>query len=99
MLRSRYLGDWIRGNQPLAYATLAILAVMAVLAVLSLLLGPITSLASGTTVHHLSGKEKADAINEVRQTLLQAAAGTAALTALVFTGMTFTLNRRGQVTD
>jgi hypothetical protein len=72
---------------------------MAVVAILTLLLGPVTSWAGGATVRHLTGKDKADAINGVRQTLLQAAAGTAALTVLVFTGLTFTLNRRGQVTD
>jgi hypothetical protein len=77
----------------------AILAAAAVIVVLALLLGPITSWAGGSTVRHLTGKNKADAINGVRQTLLQAAAGTAALTVLVFTGLTFTLNRRGQVTD
>jgi uncharacterized protein YjbI with pentapeptide repeats len=71
----------------------------AVVTILALLLGPVTSWTGGSAVHHLNGKEKADAINGVRQTLLQAAAGTAALTVLVFTGLTFTLNRKGQVTD
>jgi hypothetical protein len=77
----------------------AILAMIALVAILTLLLGPVTSWAGGTAVRHLTGKDKADAINGVRQTLLQAAAGIAALTVLVFTGLTFTLNRRGQVTD
>ncbi|GLY74640.1 pentapeptide repeat-containing protein [Actinoallomurus iriomotensis] len=67
--------------------------------ILGLLLGPVTSWAGGAVVRHLHDKEKADAINGVRQTLLQAAAGTVALTVLVFTGLTWSLNRRGQVTD
>ena len=75
------------------------LAAVAVVAIVTLLLGPATSWAGGAAVRHLTGKDKADAINGVRQTLLQAAAGIAALTVLVFTGLTFTLNRRGQVTD
>jgi hypothetical protein len=70
-----------------------------VIGVLVLLLGPITSWAGGSVVHRLAGKDRADAVNQVRQTLLQAAAGSAALVVLVFTGLTFLLNRRGQVTD
>jgi hypothetical protein len=75
------------------------LALAGVVAALALLLGPVTQWAGGSTVRGLTGKEKADAINGVRQTLLQAAAGTAALSVLLFTGLTFLLNRRGQVTD
>jgi hypothetical protein len=56
------------------------------------LLGPLTSWAGGSTVHHLQGKERADAVNAVRQTLLQASGGAAALIVLVFTGMTFLLS-------
>ena len=75
------------------------LGVIAVVGFVIVLLGPVTSWASGSTVHHLHGKERADAVNAVRQTLLQASGGAAALIVLVFTGMTFVLNRRGQVTD
>jgi hypothetical protein len=77
----------------------AILAATAMVTILTLLLGPVTSWTGGAAVRHLSGKEKADAINGVRQTLLQAAAGAVALAVLVFTGLAFGLNRRGQVTD
>lgn len=62
-------------------------------------LGPMAWLVAGSTVRGLGGKDRADAINSVRQILLQAVAGGAALTVVVFTGRTFALNRRGQVTD
>jgi hypothetical protein len=95
----RRLRGWLGDHRLLIRIGVAILAVVAAVATLTLLLGPVTSWAGGSAVRDLNGKDKADAINGVRQTLLQAAAGTAALTVLVFTGLTFSLNRRGQVTD
>ncbi|MER5455247.1 pentapeptide repeat-containing protein [Micromonospora sp. NPDC002389] len=50
-------------------------------------------------VSSLAGKERADAINSVRQTLLQTAAGIVALIALTVTVSTYRLSRRGQLTD
>jgi hypothetical protein len=48
----------------------------------------------------LRGKDAADAVNAVRQTLpAAAAAGLAAAVGLAFTARTFYLSRRGQVTD
>ncbi|MBM0255999.1 pentapeptide repeat-containing protein [Micromonospora sp. 4G55] len=47
----------------------------------------------------LHGKERADAIDAVRKTLLTAAAGVAALVGLSFTARTYFLSRRGQITD
>lgn len=69
------------------------------LGAIALLVGPLAWLVGGQTVTSLQGKEQADAINAVRQTLLTAATGLAAFSALVFTGRSFFLNRRGQLTD
>ncbi|MEU8605867.1 pentapeptide repeat-containing protein [Streptomyces parvulus] len=66
---------------------------------LFLTLGPISWLMAGETVRTLSGKEKAEAINAVRQTLLAAIGGTAVLGGLLFTARTYSLSRRGQVTE
>jgi uncharacterized protein YjbI with pentapeptide repeats len=91
---------WLKRNRrSLWQIGAAVLAVVAVVTILFLLLGPATSWAGGSAVRALSPKDKAAAINGVRQTLLQASAGTVALIVLVFTGLTFALNRRGQVTD
>jgi len=69
------------------------------LALLLLIIGPAAWWAGGDAVTVLHGKERADAINAVRQSLLGAATGLAALSALFFTGRSFYLNRRGQLTD
>jgi hypothetical protein len=56
--------------------------------------------AAGPTVAGIvEAKERAAAINAVRQTLLAAAGGLAATTGLAFTARTFYLSRRGQLTD
>jgi uncharacterized protein YjbI with pentapeptide repeats len=78
---------------------LGVLGVLAAAGILTFLLEPAAWWIGGSTVRRLKGKDEADAINGVRQTLLQAAAGLVALIVVVFTGMTFILNRRGQVTD
>ncbi|GAA0555850.1 hypothetical protein GCM10010172_43370 [Paractinoplanes ferrugineus] len=62
-----------------------------------MLLGPVAWWA--TPSKHLQGKDKTDALNGTRQVLLAAAGGAAALTGLLFTGRTFHLSRRGQLTD
>ncbi|MFF0521540.1 pentapeptide repeat-containing protein [Actinomadura nitritigenes] len=72
---------------------------MAIIAALIMLIGPLAWWIGGDTVSSLTGKDRADAINAVRQTLLAAATGMAALSALVFTARSFYLNRRGQLTD
>ncbi|MEU1288637.1 pentapeptide repeat-containing protein [Kitasatospora sp. NPDC005856] len=72
---------------------------LAVFACLTLILGPFTWRVAGASVHRLTGKEQADALNTVRQTVLAAFAGTAALGGLGFSIRTFYLSRRGQVTD
>jgi hypothetical protein len=63
------------------------------------LLGPGSRWAGGSTIAALHGKERADAVDAVRKTLLAAAGGTAALIGLSFTGRTFYLSRRGHLTD
>ncbi|WP_312885586.1 pentapeptide repeat-containing protein [Lipingzhangella halophila] len=75
------------------------LVVPVVVVVLWALLGPVARWAAGPVVLDLPGKDQAAAMNAVRQTLLQAAGGTAALSALVFTATNYLLNRRGQFTD
>jgi pentapeptide repeat protein len=50
-------------------------------------------------VRQLTGQARADAINAVRQTILAALGGSAALIGLGFTARTYYLSRRGQVTD
>jgi hypothetical protein len=72
---------------------------VAVVVTVLAVLGPMAWLVGGSTVRRLGGKDRADAINSVRQILLQVAAGGAALAVVVFTGRTFALSRRGQVTD
>lgn len=61
---------------------------------------------AGDTVRNLGGKDQADAINDVRQTLLQTAGGLALLAGLAFTARTYYLSRAGhqreleaQITD
>jgi Pentapeptide repeats (8 copies) len=72
-------------------------ATVVLIGLLVLLLGPVAWWA--TPAKHLHGKEKADVRNATRQTLLAAAAGTAALIGLGFTGRAYYLSRRGQLTD
>lgn len=74
-------------------------AVVAAFGVVLLVMGPIAWWVGGNTVAGLPGKERADSINAVRQTLLAAVTGLAAGAALVFTGRSFFLNRRGKLTD
>jgi uncharacterized protein YjbI with pentapeptide repeats len=78
---------------------LAVTAIGGAVLLLWLILGPVTDWAAGPEVHRLPDREEAAAINAVRQTLLQASGGTAALSALVFTATNYLLNRRGQFTD
>ncbi|MGC9668802.1 pentapeptide repeat-containing protein [Planosporangium sp. 12N6] len=78
---------------------MVVLAAASSLVLTAVVVGPLAWWVGGDTVGALHGKERADAINAVRQTLLTAATGLAALTALLFTGRSFYLNRRGQLTD
>lgn len=64
-----------------------------------LLMVPFANLLAGDEVRALSGQERVQARDATRQLILQAAAGTAALTALVFTARSYLLNRRGQQTQ
>jgi uncharacterized protein YjbI with pentapeptide repeats len=94
------LRQWLTTNRwMLLWVGTSVLVAVMMLGLLWLILGPLTRWAGGPTVRALTGKEKADAVNSIRQTLFQATAGTAAIVVLVFTGRTFFLNRRGQVTD
>ncbi|MFJ5553202.1 pentapeptide repeat-containing protein [Streptomyces sp. NPDC093225] len=64
-----------------------------------LVLGPLSWLVAGETVGVLRGKERAEALNAVRQTVLAALGGASVLAGLVFTARTYRLSRRGQVTE
>lgn len=69
------------------------------LALLLWILGPVSWMVAGNTVRRLNGKERADALNSVRQTMLAAVGGASALLGLGFTGGTYYLSKRAQVTD
>ncbi|MGW0628224.1 pentapeptide repeat-containing protein [Streptomyces sp. NPDC002758] len=77
----------------------AVVASLFVLGVILVILGPISWLVAGKTVQRLSGKDRADAINTVRQTLLAAIAGATVFASLAYTARTYLLSRRGQVTE
>lgn len=78
---------------------LIVVGALTALAVIWVALGPFSSLLGGETVSSLRGKERADAIDDVRRTVLTAIGGGAALVAIAFTARTFYLSRRGQETD
>jgi len=67
--------------------------------VLRWLVGPLAWSVGGQTVRELAGKDRADALNSVRQIVLAGAAGLIALGGLGFTARNFYLSRRGQMTD
>ncbi len=81
---------WQRRRFPRAVIALAGIGLI-------ILLGPVAQWA--TPVSDLRGKELADAINSTRQVLLAAAGGLVVVVGLVFTGRTYYLTRRGQLTD
>ncbi|MFI5591666.1 pentapeptide repeat-containing protein [Amycolatopsis sp. NPDC051758] len=83
------------GRTALATTALVIAAVGFVL----LLLGPLSWWLATDNVRNLRGKEQADALNAVRQTVLLALAGGATLSGAAFTARSFVLARRGQVTE
>lgn len=64
-----------------------------------LILGPLSWLVAGDGVRALHGKDQADAVNAVRQTVLAAFAGVTVLASLAYTARTYVLTRRGQVTE
>jgi Pentapeptide repeats (8 copies) len=74
-------------------------AVAGLIVLLILLIGPVASWIGGDVVSTLSGKDRAEAINSMRITLLQGAAGVIAIMALTFTARTYLLTREGHITD
>ncbi|MFB9909033.1 pentapeptide repeat-containing protein [Allokutzneria oryzae] len=72
---------------------------LGVVGVVVVLLGPLAWLIGGDTVRSLPGKERADAINAVRQSVLLACGGVVTAIGVAFAARTFALTRRGQVTD
>ncbi|MET9342703.1 pentapeptide repeat-containing protein [Nonomuraea sp. NPDC003804] len=98
MTRSR-MTRWFAAHPSAARSLLGLLAAAALVGAVVLVLGPLSWLIAGDAVSALTGKEQADAINAVRQTVLAALGGASALIALGFTVRTYYLSRRGQVTD
>ncbi|MEU9605031.1 pentapeptide repeat-containing protein [Streptomyces sp. NPDC048057] len=80
-------------------AALAVVGALVAAGLLLVVLGPVSWLIAGDTVRGLPGKEKADAINAVRQTILAAIGGAAVIGGLAFTARTYALTKRGQVTE
>ena len=72
---------------------------LAIVAILAVLLGPAAWWVAGDTVAQLTSKDRADAINDVRQTILQAVGGLALLTGLAFTARTYYLSRASHKTE
>ncbi|MFE0173226.1 pentapeptide repeat-containing protein [Streptomyces sp. NPDC059002] len=64
-----------------------------------IVVGPVSWLVAGDTVRDLHGKERADALNAVRQTVLTAVGGSSVLLGVGFTARSYRLSRRGQVTE
>jgi hypothetical protein len=85
----------VRHNRALGVA----LGVLTILGAILLVLGPLSWLIAGDVVRTLHGKERADALNTVRQTVLAAVAGTTVLLGVGFTARTYRLSQRGQVTE
>lgn len=75
------------------------LLLSAVVVAVILALGPLAWVIAGETVRGLPDKDRAAAMNAVRQTVLTAFGGAAALVAIGFTVRTYYLSKRGQVTD
>ncbi len=95
---ARLLHWW--SQTPYLRVSVAGLAGLGLLFILTLaVLGPFTEMVTGSAVRALSGGEKAEALNAVRQSVLAAFAGSAALIGLAFTARTYFLSRRGQSTQ
>ncbi|MDQ1652420.1 MAG: hypothetical protein QOI35_1620 [Cryptosporangiaceae bacterium] len=74
--------------------------VLAAGALVWLVFGPVGNWAAGDSVARITNlKDRADAVNAVRQTLLAAIAGLATAAGLTFTARTYLLARRGQLTE
>lgn len=82
--------------RPLAWGGAVVVG--GVVAVL-LLLGPVSWLVAGGTVRSLQGKDRADAVNAVRQTVLASVGGATVFAGLFYTARGYLLSRRGQVTE
>jgi hypothetical protein len=83
---------WFGRHRYVARTAWLLLAVAALLALLVVTLGPLSWLLAGGSVRRLQGKDQADALNPVRQTVLTALGGAAALVALGFTVRTYYLS-------
>ncbi|RZB16671.1 hypothetical protein StrepF001_25690 [Streptomyces sp. F001] len=101
-LRRRAADMWatgVRWSRKQRWAVAFFGASLLILGVILIILGPVSWFVAGRTVERLSGKDRADAINTVRQTLLAAIAGATVFASLAYTARTYLLSRRGQVTE
>jgi pentapeptide repeat protein len=78
---------------------IAAASLIGLVAFVLLVLGPMSWWLTTDAARSLQGKEQADALNAVRQTVLLAFAGAATLSGAAFTARSFGVTRRGQVTD
>ncbi|MBY8880679.1 pentapeptide repeat-containing protein [Actinacidiphila acidipaludis] len=78
---------------------LAVVGLLGVIGGVLVILGPVSWLVAGDSVRSLKGKDQADALNSVRQTVLGAFAGVTVFASLAYTARTYGLSRRGQVTE
>lgn len=90
---------WIRKRRYVIGIIWLVLGILVFLGLLLAILGPLAWQIGGGPIRHLRGIDQANALNAVRQTILTALGGTAALVAIGFTVRTYYLSRRGQVTD
>ncbi len=88
------------GSFSLRAVLLTIIVLVGSIILLAVVIGPASWLLAGSTVRGIaSPTERASAITQVRQTLLTAIGGTAALVGIAFTGRTYYLSRRAHFTD
>lgn len=99
MRRYRHILKRLKKSHRTLSVSIWILATLGVAVSILLLLGPMAWLVAGSTVERLQGKERADAINSVRQTILLSFGGAATIAGAALSIRTFSLTRRGQVTD
>jgi hypothetical protein len=90
---------WRKVPPSVRWSAVAVVGALGAVAILRWYVGPLAWSVGGRTVQELAGKDRADALNSVRQILLAGAAGLIALGGLAFTARNFYLSRRGQMTD
>lgn len=88
-----------RMRAALMWLAFAVVASALLVGVLYLVLVPLAHLIARRDIEYLTGKERIDALNSVRQLLLVAIGGVIASSGAVVATRTYLTNRRGQVTE